>query len=510
MTSPTVGPNGLRGRQRPRICHAPEYVSSTGPEAIELSALAGLELDEWQQYVLTRALGERPDGKWAAQTVGLAVPRQNGKGSILEARELVGLFLLGERLINHTAHQQKTATNHYKRLLELIQSVPEFDRRVMNAPKGKGSEAIELRGGQTIFFATRSGGGGRGLTADLQVYDEAMYLSEQDRGSLAPTMAARSIEGNIQTWYAGSAVDEEDPAQDGVPFAQVRESGIAKAKGVAYFEWSVEGDDPDAVPADVRADPEAWAQANPGMGIRIAGDWIDHERTVELGARTFAVERLGVGAWPATDGSANRVITEEQWRPCAAEMGDDGLPVAKFVHPVALAYDVSPDRAWSSISAAGVNEDGVEMIELLDRRPGTEWVADRLFELKKAHKPVAIVGDEKGPAGSLIDEIEKKRLKVTKVTASEHAQACGMVYDAVDQQDIVHIDQAELNAAVAGAVKRPLGEAYAWSRINSLVDISPLVAATLALWGFRTKRKRRPRAINLAEVMAEQAEAVVS
>lgn len=487
----------MQGSQQPRIFHAPEYASSTGPEAIELAQLAGLELDEWQQFVLTHALGERPDGKWAAQTVGVVVPRQNGKGSVLEARELVGLFLLGERLINHTAHQQKTATNHYKRLLELIESVPEFDRRVMSAPRGKGNEAIELRGRQTIFFATRSGGGGRGLTADLQVYDEAMYLTEQDRASLAPTMAARSIEGNIQTWYAGSAVDQQDPAQDGVPFAQVRESGIAKANSVAFFEWSVEGDDPDNVPADVRTNPEAWGQANPGMGIRIAQSWIEHERVVELGPRAFAVERLGVGDWPATDGSADRVISDEQWRPLA----DTELVLS---NPVCLAFEVTPDRRFSAIGAAGLGADGVEGVEVIDMRPGTDWVADRLAELKKAHKPVAILCNDNGPAGALIDEVEKKPgLRVTRVNTSEAGQATGMFYDAVDQAVVRYrAPDPDLDAAVAGAVKRTLGEAWAWSQRNSLVNIAPLVACTIALWGFRTKRRRRAGVVDLAAALA--------
>jgi hypothetical protein len=37
-------------------------------------------------------------------------------------------------------------------------------------------------------------------------------------------------------------------------------------------------------------------------------------------------------------------------------------------------------------------------------------------------------------------------------------------------------------AAIQGAVKRQVGESWAWSRRSSAVDISPLVAATLALW----------------------------
>jgi hypothetical protein len=35
---------------------------------------------------------------------------------------------------------------------------------------------------------------------------------------------------------------------------------------------------------------------------------------------------------------------------------------------------------------------------------------------------------------------------------------------------------------VKGAAKRPLGDAWAWSRKSSGVDISPLVAITLAVW----------------------------
>jgi hypothetical protein len=35
--------------------------------------------------------------------------------------------------------------------------------------------------------------------------------------------------------------------------------------------------------------------------------------------------------------------------------------------------------------------------------------------------------------------------------------------------------------AIRGAAVRPLGDSWAWSRKNSTVDISPLVACTLAL-----------------------------
>src|ERR1044072_5917325 len=103
MTSTLAVP--LVGAQLPRVSCVPPYVSSAGEEAIEFCESFGLRLDPWQQHVLTHALGGRKDNKCAAFEVAALVPRQNGKGSILEARELAGLFLFDEQPILHSAHE---------------------------------------------------------------------------------------------------------------------------------------------------------------------------------------------------------------------------------------------------------------------------------------------------------------------------------------------------------------------------------------------------------------------
>ena len=43
------------------------------------------------------------------------------------------------------------------------------------------------------------------------------------------------------------------------------------------------------------------------------------------------------------------------------------------------------------------------------------------------------------------------------------------------------------DAAVAGAVKRKLGAAWAWDQTAATADISPLIAVTNALWGYQTR-----------------------
>lgn len=473
------------GQQWPRVSSFPEYVSSAGPEAIELAALAGLHLDEWEQLVLTHALGERANGRWAAFEVGLVVPRQNGKGSILEARELAGLFLFGEKLLIHSAHEQATSSEHYRRLLQLIESVPEFDQRVLRAPKGKGMEAIELRGGQRIFFKTRTSGGGRGLTGDFVALDEAMIVPEATTAALVPTMAARSISGNPQLWYAGSAVDQQKH-EHGVVLARVRDRGLRKAARVAYFEHSAPGDDPSAVPVEERTDPRVWAVANPGMGIRISEEHIENESAGAMGPREFAVERLGIGDWPTVDDSGDQVIGAEAWK----ALTDDE---SALVDPVCFAYDVRPDRSSSSISVAGVRPDGLWHVEVLERRAGTGWLGTRLVELTGKHESVAVMYAGASPAASLAPALVALELDVRPVSEREHSEACGLLFDAVSERTLRHLADLDLAEALKGAARKNLGDAsWTWSRKSSSVDISALVACTLALWGSHTQEAAPP------------------
>ena len=473
----------LLGVQQPRVSHVPESVSSAGQEAIELAALAELHLDPWEQLVLVGALGERADGKWAAFEVGINAPRQNGKGSILEARELAGAILFDEKLLIHSAHEQATSSEHFLRLLALFETAG-FSNRMKRPVRGKGSEAILFTNGARILFKTRTGGGGRGLSGDFVGLDEAMILSEAASAALVPTMAARSITGNPQLWYSGSAVDQEKH-EHGVVFARVRKRGIRRAPRVAWFEWSAEGEHPDKLTDDVLADPRVWAQANPGMGIRISQEHIANEHAGALGRREFAVERLGVGDWPATDGSDKQVIGLDAWKALTD-------PASGIEGPLVFVFDVAPDRRNSAIGAAGRRADGLWHVEVIDQRRGTGWVVDRVAELDKKHRPAAIACDEKGPAASLLPELDKLDVKVETINATEHAQGCGLIFDTVDQKGLRHLGTPELEAAIKGACKRPLGDAWAWSRKSSAVDISPLVACTLALWKASTSVALEP------------------
>lgn len=460
----------------PRVFSIPDYAATSGREAAELFNMTGEPLDDWQEWVLVNGLGENADGRWAAPTVATVIARQNGKNVIEMARELAGLFLFGERLIVHSAHEQSTSSEHFRQLVERIKQVDELSRRVKKISYGKGAESVELWSGERIMFKTRTGGGGRGYTIDLLVFDEAQKLSAEAKAALIPAMSARSVSGNMQTWYAGTAVDQLNPAHDGVELARIRERGIAGAAGIAYFEWSCEGENPDAVSDDDYNDPCFPDPANPSKDIRISQEWINHERLVELGRREYLVERCAIGDWPRTDGLlGGTMITPPQW----CELEDES---SVLTDPVVVAFDVAPDRSSASVAAAGLNEQGKFHVEIGQHKKGTGWLVAFLAELNERQSPLQIVCDGYGPAASMVGELRDAGVTVSLVSTSEHGQACGHLVDKVQQDELRHLGSVELAAAIAGARTRPLGDAWAWSRKNSAVDITPLVAATLAVW----------------------------
>lgn len=460
----------MKGSQAPRIVVAPDGVDHPlWAEVVDFVKALGVELDEWQWLVLRVAL-RRSGDFWAAFTVAVCAPRQNGKNGILEIRELAGAYLLGEPLVIHSAHLADTSKEGFRRLDELIDANEWLSRDVKHIWRTNGHEAIEFRNGNRIRFRTRTRGGGRGFAKGSPLmFDEPMIFPEVSMGAIMPVASAHP---DPQLWYTGSAVDREIH-EDGVVFARVRHRALTGDHDrLAYFEWSLDYDTPDQVPVEVAKDPHAWAAVNPALGIRITPDYVKAEQR-ELAPRTFAVERLGVGDWPPVDGSADSVISPADWDALRDE--ESGI-----VGPMVFAFDVTPSRSRSSIGVGGRREDGRFHPEVVENAEGTGWVVGRLVEMVERNRPMAVVCDSVGPAATLVPELEEAGVRVVMLTTSEYAETCGLFFDAVAQRNLRHLGQPALDGAVRGAKARPLGERWAWDR-KGRVDISPLVAVTQAV-----------------------------
>ncbi|MFB6950187.1 terminase [Streptomyces niveus] len=486
-----------------------DFTSPAGQECIDLAEDAGLHLDPWQQLALHHTLVEDREGRWLALDAVLNIARQNGKGGFLEARQLGEVILFGGKLVIHTAHQFNTAQESFLRLDQLIEGSYALSRRVKRARRSHGEEGFEFFNGARIRFLARGGDSGRGFSGDLVLMDEAMKLRAAPIGALMPVLSARP---NPQLVYTGSAGLGPESEQ----LALLRSRALGEGEpdpSLAYLEHSIAPHvkecptDPDGRIVcehhDDRGDEASFARANPALGIRIRTSYVLQEMR-SMRPDLFDRERLGVGDYPEVSDETWQVISKEAWEACEDSASQAGGRVA-------FSIEVNPERTWAAISVAGAAGTGVHS-EVVEHRPGTDWVIERAKQLDTRWDPCAWVVDEGGPAGSLVPGL-RKALRYEDETTDEGepreprdelvfcpkvrelTQACGQFYDRVAEGTLWHIGlarQAPMATALAGAKKRDVGDAWLWSRRSEGVDVSPLASSTYAVWGWEQHRDDEP------------------
>jgi Phage Terminase len=450
----------------PRYCTARNWSRATyGPRAGEVAGLLQTDPMPWQADVLDTALEIDPDtGQLAYREVVLTVPRQSGK-TTLELAVMVhrALGFGGPQNIVYTAQDRNHALLKWvDEHVPALQSSPL--NRLFTVRKRTGAEAVMWANGSRHSITAPTENAGHSQTLDLAMIDEA-WARTDDRleQGLSPTMITRpqpqlwvvSTAGTASSTWLRSKVDVGRAAPQG--------------RRTAYFEWSA---DPESDPSD----PAVWRTCMPALGYTITEDTIQAEYD-RLDRDAFLRSYLNL--WPDEMPAAEwLVITEAEWEACLD-------PRSQPVGRIALALDVTPDRAWASIAAAGRRADGLLHVELVEHRAGTAWVVERLTAMVGTWSPYCLVVDAGSAAGSLIPELEAASVVVTKPTVREVAGAAGALFDATRPETlgVRHLGQIPLTRAVAGAIQRPLADAWTWNRRGSTVVISPLVACSLASWG---------------------------
>jgi hypothetical protein len=77
-------------------------------------------------------------------------------------------------------------------------------------------------------------------------------------------------------------------------------------------------------------------------------------------------------------------------------------------------------------------------------------------------------------------------VNLTLIDGGDSVRACGAFVASVIDGSMKHHGEPEFTAAIIGASRRAVGDAWKWSRKNSTVYITPLVSGTLALWAYNT------------------------
>ena len=453
------------GAQRPRRKLLPQRrVASAGPDACTYAESLGYVLDDWQRWCIEGILSEDADYRLCATMCLLLVSRQNGKNVILEVVELYCFFILEWKLIIHTAHRADTSAGHMARLKEVIDANPEL-AACTTIYESNGKERIERVDPVTgavaeIRFYTRSKKIGRGGSPQMVVLDEALYLTPEHMQALLPSMAAQSMNPDAPLMVFTSS-------------APVAESTVLHSLICSFEDGSLDGwfADWGAEPGVDPKDRDVWYATNPGLGIRISEAWIAEKELVVLTPEAFMIERLGV-VFPA-DLAPSEL---PEWPLCfdPESKRADGAQVA-------IAVDVASDLSWSSISVAAERADGAVHGELVEHLEGTSTVVDVLAAMHKRHG-VPVWLDPRSEAGGLVQALADAGVPTKEIGPLDHMKACVSFRQRVTNRTIRHRAQDALDAAVAGAAVKAVGEGWSWARRSSSVDISPLESLTIAVW----------------------------
>lgn len=444
-----------------------------GPRVAQVAKLLGKPLMPWQRLVADVALEIDPaTGLLAYRDVVITVPRQSGKTTLMLA--VMVHRALGFRLpqvITYTAQSRIKAREKWEdEHLPILASSPLKGR--YRVRKTTGNEAILWSNGSKHGIEAPTDKAGHGPVLDLGIVDEA-FAREDSRveQAMKPAMITRPSAQLHVLSTAGTAKSSYLRAK--VNSGRMRcEAGVVST--AAYFDWSAPDDsDP--------ADPATWAACMPALGIVRADGTGVRVATIQAEFDTWELpdfRRAYLNQWLDAFPEEWLVISQGDWRALTD-------PRSVAVDPVAFAVDMNPERDAVSVGIAGRRPDGLLHVELVHPRPSLDTVVGRVAEMAARWNPCAVVVDPAAgnPAASLITGLEDAGVEVLKPSAREVVQGCGQFYDAVMGAGLRHLGQPDLDAAVAAAVQRPLGDAWAWARKHATGDISPLCAATLAAWG---------------------------
>lgn len=479
-------PEWLIGCQTPTHQHVPAGDAEFASKACEFVRWAGLNLYPWQEELLRDSLLQTDEGMWASREVVVSLARQNGKGEVLVALELVAIYLCGAERIMHSAHFLDTAMDARDRLWDVIEANPALmewweDEHPGVSPRpvmGNGKDAIKFPNKAKIYYRTRTKKTGRGLSFDWLIFDECFDLPNEVYAAMNNTTKARP---NAQKVFISSPVNTREHFH-GAIFSAKRWAASDGSDGMLFKEWCRE-------PDDDPFDEETWAKANPSLvNEPRPGVQLDEVRSEAASARTsealldpFLVETLGQGEWVPRDGDEVSdfvpIVDLSDWSGASelmpASLGDS-----------CVAVDVTPDGEAVGVVSAAQWGDRL----FLSLAPYEEFdrsvVVEKVGSTVELNDPVAVVLDPSGQCSTMVEPLRGVGVEPELLSGGQVSKAYELFLRLWAEKRIVHDGAQRWLDALGVAQERSKNGRYrSLDRYSG--DVTVLVAATLAVWGLQ-------------------------
>lgn len=464
------------GSQVPTFQTVGTWAESDGDYAIGLFSEYGVSFYESQEYELRLFLARDEDGRFAAKTIAISKPRQNGKSY---AARFYSIWMAGieGRKVLYSAHHGKTVRKMFKAIKDFIKDNSDWKQTLLPGSQGiysaEGREGIYFANGGMIEFATRTNQGGRGETYDVIVIDEAQELTDEQYDALLPTTIA-SDSGDPQKIYIGTPPNEKCP---GTVFRGLHDKAHAGLGGnVWWLEWAA------TELGDVH-NKELWYATNPALGYRIKEDVFADAADSATSVDGFFREYLG---WWSKAAKILLALDIERWNDCRVES-----PPKEGVVSYGVKFSLDGKRAVvSACLRPKIGAPHVEVVKAASTARGINWVFN--FLLSRAKNTAQITIDGKAKAAALEKKLRDAKLPKRQIVVTQTNQitaACSMFDDAVLSEAVTHFGQPGLDASVSTSTRRAIGKGGGWAFDGD--DPLPVESCALAYWGAMTT-KRNP------------------
>lgn len=464
----------MNARQEPTFeANIPDDLAGDGPMAARLAEAYFGKPYPWQPRLLDAMLARDASDRYAVSTLGISIPRQNGKSWAVRARCFYGA-INGEKIL-YTCQHGDTSDEMFQELSRPFEDddEPELHDLLKTVRKTNGQQAIRLSNGGVIRFTTRTDSLARGKTYDVLIYDEAQELTAAQQAASLPSISA-GAKRNPQTIYLGTP---PKPGGTGSVFRELRGAVRAGKSKMAWIEWG----------ADEIGDPhdrERWYRYNPSLGLRISPEAVESEAE-QMAPDVFARERLGW--WPSAQAALEPALDASKWDAGATE---EPMEAGKLGFGVRF----SPDGRTVAVSWARAERGGRSYVELYDvagADRGTAPIADML--LRNADEIAAVAIDGKAGADVLVRRLRDRgfpKRAIVQGTSGIAQEAASMLAEEVNCGTVSHYRSEALDESARRSVRRSIGGNGGWGFGDGPSGMAaPVESASLALYAARTAKR---------------------
>ena len=437
-----------------------------GPAIGKTAELLGTPFMPWQNAAADLIGEVDAAGRHTFSLVVITVQRQAGKTTLLGANNIHRCLTGPRRKVWRTAQTGQDARKKWIEVADAVRASPLAP--LVEVKRTNGSEAILFRNRSAFRPFPPTEDALHGEQSDCVDVDEAWSFTEYEGDylmqAIEPTQATRPGAQTIIVSTMGTA--------DSSWFHNLVSRGRAGEQGIALIDFGIPDD---ADPMDL----DLVAAAHPAFG-----------HTIDLAALKRAQTRLTPAQFARAYGNRQTGAAERLITTAALDAAAVTAEFDRSRAPIAFGAAVDLDRTETAIVAAA-EVDGLPVIEVVERRPGTAWAPGRLVELVGRWSTVGLVIDPTGPSSTLHDATRRAGIEPLAFAARDRSTADTDLLDRFQHLDpddgtpaplVRFVRSADFLAAVDIVTMRRLGDSLAFSRRGSPGPIAVLEAASNACY----------------------------